>query len=185
MFTHKIDDQTELRLIEMQNADELNQVVTQSYEHLIRWEGWLKPDHTLEDTKKFIKRNLLQFAENGGFEILIWHKGKVAGQIGYNYFDWINRKTEIGYWLGESFQRKGLVTRACRALIEHAFGDLKLNRVEIRCGFHNIRSRAVPERLGFKQEGVLREAEWLHTDFVDLVVYGMLASEWTTRYDKE
>ena len=39
-----------------------------------------------------------------GFAVAIWHNGEMAGQIEYNYLDWINRKTEIGYWLGESFE---------------------------------------------------------------------------------
>jgi ribosomal-protein-serine acetyltransferase len=66
----------------------------------------------------------------------------------------------------------------CRALLDHAFYELKLNRVEIRCAAENNCSRAVPERLGFRQDGVLRQAEWLHEHFVDLVIYSMLAGEW-------
>jgi ribosomal-protein-serine acetyltransferase len=134
----------------------------------------------MEDTRSFIRRNLKQFAENQGFEIAIWHEGRMAGQIGYNYLSWVDRKTELGYWLGAAFQGKGLVTRACRALVAHAFEEFNFNRVEIRCGTENRRSRAVPERLGFKQEGILKQAEWLHDHFIDLVVYRMLASEWRT-----
>ncbi|PYS72194.1 MAG: N-acetyltransferase [Acidobacteria bacterium] len=92
--------------------------------------------------------------------------------------DWANRKTEIGYWLGASFQGKGLVTKSCRVLIDHAFNELKLNRVEMRCGAGNTRSRKIPEKLGFKEEGVVRQGEWLHNRFVDLVIFGMLSSEW-------
>jgi ribosomal-protein-serine acetyltransferase len=115
---------------------------------------------------------------NKGFNIFIWHKGKMVGKVGYNYFDWNDQKTEIGYWLGASFQGKGLVTQSCRVLIDHAFNKLKLNRIEIRCGVENKKSRKIPERLGFREEGIIRQAEWLHDHFIDLVIYGMLASEW-------
>jgi ribosomal-protein-serine acetyltransferase len=178
MFTHRIDIDTELCLIERRHAEELFGLVVKNYDHLREWESWLKDEPRIEDTHSFIQRNLKQYADNAGFEIMIMYKGQIAGQIGYNYLDWNDRKTEIGYWLGASFQRMGLVTRSCRALINHAFGELKMNRVEIRCGVGNNRSRMVPERLGFTQEGVLRKAERLHDNFIDLVVYGLLASEW-------
>jgi ribosomal-protein-serine acetyltransferase len=92
--------------------------------------------------------------------------------------DWDNRSTEIGYWLGASFQSKGLVTKSCRALIDYAFNELNLNRIEIRCGVENKKSRKIPEKLGFREEGIIRQAEWLHNHFIDLVIYGMLADEW-------
>jgi len=102
----------------------------------------------------------------------------LAGQIGYNFFDRENRRTEIGYWLGESFQGKGLITRACKVLIENAFTNLNINRIEIRCCTGNVKSRKIPENLGFKLEGIARQAEWLHDHFEDLAVYAMLADEW-------
>jgi len=70
------------------------------------------------------------------------------------------------------------MTASCRACISHAFTELKLNRVEIRCAVENRKSRAIPERLGFRFEGTLREAQWLYDHFVEHALYGMLAREW-------
>jgi ribosomal-protein-serine acetyltransferase len=182
MFSYKIDAETELRLIEMRHAKELNALVTNNFEHIREWSAWLKEkERPIARTEEFIQRNLLQFAENKGFEMGIWHKGSMAGQIGYNYLDWNDRRTELGYWLGASFQGKGLVTKSCRALIDYAFHELNFNRVEIRCGVGNTSSRKIPERLGFREEGVARESEWLHDRFIDLVIYGMLASDWKAK----
>lgn len=64
----------------------------------------------------------------------------------------------------------------------HAFTALELKQVQIRCALDNHVSRAIPERLGFKREGIIPQAEWLYDHFVDLVVYGMLSEEWHTRY---
>ena len=83
----------------------------------------------------------------------------------------------MGYWLDKEAQGTGLMTRSCSALLEHAFAELDLNRVEIRCAVDNARSRAIPERLGFRLEGQLRQAEWLYDRFVDHAVYGLLARE--------
>jgi ribosomal-protein-serine acetyltransferase len=105
----------------------------------------------------------------------------LAGVIGYDAIDWENRSTEVGYWLGEGYQGKGLATAACRALVDHAFKELGLNRVSIACATENKKSCAIPERLGFRREGVVRQAEWLYDHFVDHVVYAALASEWQAR----
>jgi ribosomal-protein-serine acetyltransferase len=179
MFSYKIDNDSVLRLIEPAHAVELNALVNDNYEHIREWSGWLKePNRPVRQTRDWIGLNLRRFTSGDGFEIGIWHKGRMAGQIGYNYLDRMNRKTEIGYWLGESFQGKGLITRSCAALIDNAFGELEMNRIEIRCGSENHKSRRVPERLGFTEEGTARQAEWLHDHFIDLVVYAMLADEW-------
>jgi ribosomal-protein-serine acetyltransferase len=133
---------------------------------------------TVEDRTNFIRRALKQFAENDGLQAGIWHKGRLAGVVGCHSIDWQNRSTTLGYWLGEGFQGKGIMTEACRAMVNHAFRELGLNRVGIACATENHRSRAIPERLGFRQEGVQRQAEWLYDCFVDRALYAMLASEW-------
>ena len=70
------------------------------------------------------------------------------------------------------------MTRSCAAIVDHGFNDLKLHRITILCASENRRSRAVPERLRFTQEGTARESEWLYDHFVDLVTYSMLEHEW-------
>ena len=181
MFSYKIENNIELRLYEAHHAEELNALIERNFDHIKKWSAWLKDDRSIANTHAFIERNLKQFAANEGFAIGIWYQSEMAGQIEYNYFDWKNRKTEIGCWLGKSFQGKGLAIKSCRALIDYAFDELNLNRVEMRCGFENTKSRKIPEKLGFTEEGIIRQAEWLHDRFVDFVIYGVLASEWQSR----
>jgi ribosomal-protein-serine acetyltransferase len=179
MFSYKLDDESELRLIEPNHAEELNALVNDNFEHIKEWSGWLKDrDRPVELTREWIGYNLRRFTSGDGFEIGIWHKGRMAGQIGYNYLDRSNRKTEIGYWLGAPFQGKGLIVRSCKVLIDNALSNLDMNRIEIRCGTGNLKSRRIPEKLGFREEGTARQAEWLHDHFIDLVIYAMLAEEW-------
>jgi len=178
MFSHHIDDDIELRLSEERFAEEATAVVRENLVYLKEWLPWVKDDYSLTDTLEFVRRNLQQFAANEGFSAQIVYRGRFAGNIGFNKIDWANRKTEIGYWLAAPFQGHGIVTRACRAFVGHAFDVLQLNRVEIYCGVGNARSRRIPERLGFTQEGVLTQAEWLHDRFIDLVLYSMLAEDW-------
>jgi len=63
-------------------------------------------------------------------------------------------------------------------LTDYAFKELNLNKVEIRAALENKKSRGIPERLNFVNEGCNRQAEWLYDHYVDHVIYGMLAEEW-------
>ena len=174
----KIDEDTDLRIYEERHAREVAELVDQNRAYLRQWLPWVDSSRTVEDSKAFIQNSLQQFARNEGFQLGVWYRGELAGGIGYHPIDWADRKAEIGYWLGEAFQGKGLMTKACSTLVTYAFDELGLYKVEIHCATENIRSCAIPKRLGFKQEGVLRDAEWLYDHFVDLVVFGMLAKEW-------
>ena len=77
-----------------------------------------------------------------------------------------------------NFRDLGIMMKVAKTLTDYAFSELQLNKVEIRAAFENMKSRAIPERLGFVNEGCIRQAEWLYDHFVDHAVYGMLAEEW-------
>ncbi len=178
MFRFSLDPETELRVLATRDADELFALTDGSRRSLRRWLPWVDATLSVEDSSAFIGEVRRQYAAENGFTAGIWHRGRLAGVIGYHAIDWRNHSTSLGYWLGEPFQGRGLKTRGCRALVDHALLDLRLNRVEIRCAVANQRSRAIPERLGFTLEGTLREAELLPDGYVDLAVYAMLARDW-------
>lgn len=71
------------------------------------------------------------------------------------------------------------MTEAARALVDHALFVWRLNRVEIRAAVGNERSRAIPERLGFRNEGTLRRVERVGDRYLDCVVYSVLAADWS------
>jgi ribosomal-protein-serine acetyltransferase len=135
----------------------------------------------VEDTVKFVEMSVKKEADRQGITALIWHQGKIAGIAGQHVINWSNKKVSIGYWIGQAYEGKGLITRATEALTDHSIREDKLNRVEINIAPGNKRSCAVPERLGFHFEGTARETEWLYDHFVDHRVYSMLASDWLKR----
>lgn len=177
----QVDDEIQLRLVEERHADEYYALIDSNRGYLREWMGWVDRETSAESLKEFIHRRLLQFAHSQGLPLGIWYQGKLAGVISFNYIDYVLRKADIGYWLDARLQGRGIMTRACRALIELGFGEYGLNKIEIRCAVGNRPSRAIPERLGFQQEGILRANEWLYDRYVDMVIYGMLASEWRER----
>jgi ribosomal-protein-serine acetyltransferase len=177
----RVDDEIALTLLEEQHAAELFRLVDANRAYLRQWLPWLDQNTRVEHTAAFIQGSLRQFAARDGLACGIRFRGALAGVAGIHRIDWPNRRTSLGYWLAETHERKGLVTRACTALLDYVFGDLGLNHVEIACAPANIRSCAIAERLGFTREAVLRQREWLYDHFVDHVVYGMLAVEWAAR----
>ena len=173
-----IDERCFLRLLEEADANELYAVVDENRQYLARWMPWAA-NQTLEGTLEFIRDSRKQLADNQGFVVAIVDDGRIVGTLGFHRVDWENRSTGIGYWIAESRQGRGIDTQSVRALTDHAFSTWQLTRVEIRAGIGNERSRAIATRLGFNQEGVLREAERVGDRYVDHVVYAMLAADWS------
>jgi ribosomal-protein-serine acetyltransferase len=165
-----------LRLLEESDAQELYAVLDANRAHLAPWMPWAS-EQTLEDTLDFIRRTREQLESNDGFQTAIIEDGLIVGVVGFHGISWPNRLTRMGYWLAVPATGRGTVTRAVDALIDYAFDIWQLNRVEIRVGVDNARSRAIPERLGFTQEGILREAEHVGGRYIDHVLYALLASE--------
>ena len=178
MLIARIGDDAELRLLEERHADSLFALIDGSRDHLRRWLPWVDGNQSAGDARAFIQGALRQFAANDGYQAGIWAGGELAGVVGHHKIDWGSRATSLGYWLGAGFQGRGLMTGAVRAMVDRAFAELRLNRVEIHCAVENRASRGIPARLGFREEGRLRQAEWLYDHFVDHVVYAVLAAEW-------
>ncbi|MEL7360384.1 MAG: GNAT family protein, partial [Cyanobacteria bacterium J06560_6] len=126
----------------------------------------------------FIRQTQKRAQDRQGFAAAVVHKGNIVGVAGLNGISWSDRSSSIGYWIAEPYQGKGLITRSCRAILDHAFQDRSLNRIAILCASQNVRSQAIPQRLGFTHEGRLRQAQWLYDHFVDHEVYSILSHEW-------
>lgn len=178
MFTHRIDDHIHLRLLDFHHAEALYTLTENNRQHLRKWLMWAEDIYSVSDSREFIMHGLKQYADNNGFQAGIWVDDALAGCIGFHRINWLDRNTEIGYWLGHAYTGRGVMTKAVRAVVNHAFNVWALHRVEIRCAEGNVKSRAIPERLGFHQDGIMRQEIWLHDRWVNHVVYSMLSHEW-------
>jgi ribosomal-protein-serine acetyltransferase len=178
VFQLTLPDGIRLYTLEERHAPEVFAVVDRERAHLREWLPWVDGNIAVVDTLAFIRATAQQFAHKDGLTAGIWCDGEFAGTIGTHKLDWPNRKVDLGYWIASRFQGRGIVTNACRALISHCFDEWKLHRVEIHCAPGNFKSCAIPERLGFRLEGLLREAHFVNGRYDDLNVYAMLASEW-------
>ena len=178
MLLSRISDDLELRLLQIDDAEELFALTDVNRLYLRQWLPWLDIITQVEDTRNFIAKTLTQFTEQEGVAAAICDRGKIVGLVGFNRIDWQNRVGYIGYWLAESAQGKGMMTKSCQSMISYGFTTLKLDRVVIACATKNHRSRAIPLRLGFIYEGVVRDAEWLYQEFVEHDIYALAVEDW-------
>ena len=172
----KLDD-FEMRAWREDDVDAALEIVLRNREHLQTYMQWMTPDYSIESARKFIVEGIKNRLDRNTLGLALVRDGKLIGSTGFNRLDWAANVCEIGYWIDRGEEGKGTITKACKAMIDYAFDELKMNRVEIRCSTENSRSAAVPERLGFKLEGTLRQAEMLNGRPHDFHVFGLLAED--------
>jgi ribosomal-protein-serine acetyltransferase len=168
----------ELRTFEGSDADTLFCAVDGNRARLREWLDWVDTITSVDDQRADIEAMQGRADRDEGFLLGLWEDGQLRGAIGLDYLDHRNRATQIGYWLTKEAEGRGLMTRACRALLAHLFDELHLHRVVIHCGTGNTRSAAIPRRLGFKLEGRERESGWLNDRWIDTLLWAILEDEW-------
>jgi RimJ/RimL family protein N-acetyltransferase len=130
-------------------AEALNQVVQESLEHLKPWMAWVADGYSMAAAVEFVTASQEDWAQGAAYNYAIFVRGQLAGnaalmaRIGPGGL-------EIGYWLHPSFVGHGAATRAASLLAAEAFRT-GMNRVEIVTDVANVRSAAVPRRLGFAE----------------------------------
>jgi ribosomal-protein-serine acetyltransferase len=177
MFFRQIDRDIQLSLSIPQYAEKLFQLTDKNRTFLKQWLPWLDNIQNPSDTKEFIESQLLKFQQGTSLHITILYQDNIAGVVGFNQIDQVNSIGYIGYWLGYEFNGRGIMTKSVKELIEIGHTYYSLNRFDIRCAVENNRSRAIPERLGFKNEGIIRRAEKVYKQYLDHVVYGLLKND--------
>jgi ribosomal-protein-serine acetyltransferase len=178
MFSRKVAPGIEMRLFDLKDAETIFAVVEGNRAYLREWLPWVDFTGSAEDIRRFIQRAIHQYEANQGPQGAIVIDGRIAGSLGCHPIDWSNKNCSIGYWLEGERQGRGVVTRCCASFIDYLFDEIALHRVTIQCGIGNTKSCAIPARLGFTREGLMRQAEWVNDRWVDLVVWGMLQQDW-------
>lgn len=145
----------------------LNAAVLASRERLALWLPWARETPSLSDSEAYCRRQHAKFVLREDLTLLMLARdpaggeggesgeGEIVGATGLHRLDWRLRTFEVGYWLREGHEGRGLMTEAVVALAGAAFERLAARRVEIRCDPANTRSWRVAERAGFAFEGTL------------------------------
>lgn len=179
MFTLDIDQELRLALIQPSFAKTYYDIVAQQRSYLSQWLAW--PEHADGEGffLSFIQTSLQNYAAGKSLTCSVIFSGQIVGTVSFNSIDHNLKKVEIGYWLREDYQGRGIMTRVVRKLIEVAFEEYQMEKVEIAAAEGNKASRSLCERLGFTLEGIITRAENLNGRIVDHAIYGLAKSHVT------
>lgn len=174
----KVDSEIELRTLQRSHAAAIFQTIDQESSYLGKWLPFVAQTKKVEDVMEFIDAVSNLPKERLDFPFAIEKNGTLVGLIHVKESDVLNRKTEVGYWLSEKYQKQGIMTKSLKRVCDFAFDDLDLNRVQLKCGVGNTASSNIPKKLGFIFEGIERDGELLSDNtFIDLEIYSKLQSD--------
>ncbi len=174
----------EIRQLTLQDAPALFDLTVRNRERLRRWMSWVDFVRSEEDTRGFIRESLRKFRSARSLQMGIWWNGSLVGTVGLFRTASAEQEAEIGYWIDEAAEGQGLVTRATRELVRYAFEQWQVPAVRIRVEPENVRSRAIPERLGFRLRGEVTE-DWADGSQRTLLIYVMRVSEFHDQHTEE
>ena len=172
-----INENTHIDLINETHAKAIFEMVDHNRNHLRVWLPFVDKMQSIEFAENFVKGTIKRNKAGIEHAFVIFENKQAIGRIGVYKIDHQNRIGEIGYWIVENSQGKGIITKVCKVMIDFCFNDLDLNRIEIKCATAKLRSKAIPEKLGFSKEGVIRQGELVHGEFIDLALYSLLKSD--------
>jgi ribosomal-protein-serine acetyltransferase len=175
MFARKLTPGLELRPLQAADAAALFAVVDAHRAALREWLPWVDATRTIADSAAYIAGTVRDDRETRAFTCGIWSFGRLVGVIGHNRIDWANRVGFPAYWIAPDSAGQGIMTACARAVIEHAFAELRLRQLVVAAATANLRAQRIPQRLGFKQVSTLKKAEWLYDHHVDHFIYSLAA----------
>lgn len=166
-----------LRKLRMEDAEDMFEY---GQDPEIAYRGLWEPLGGLEESRADISEALKGYAVGSMISWAIEHRAdrKMIGRIGLGPHSRMNNRAEIGYAMNRSYWGQGLATEAVRGVLNFAFRDMGLNRVQAIVLLENAGSIRVLEKAGLQREGLLRRYQYVRGDYLDVYMYGVLKSDW-------
>jgi ribosomal-protein-serine acetyltransferase len=180
MFAHPLGDGAELARLEPWHAEEFLETLGRARAALAPTIPHARRIHTLDEARAFLQRFADGHARDTEHLFGVWQHGTFVGVAELFAFDTAMATCELGVWLEPDAQGQGLITRACRYLIDWAIRVRGMRRVQWTNDPTNLRSAAVARRLGMTREGLLRSSFALDGERWDNEVWSVISEEWPT-----
>ena len=176
-----------LRPFRRRDGNAVHEAVMASIDDLQKWLPWASRDYSRSVSQHFIRDSMAAWSEGRAFDFTVRRPDEPNRHIG-NVSIWpISRQNavgEIGYWVRSEDTGEGVCTEAVAHLVGVGFEDLGLHRVTLRIAVGNLPSERIAEKLGFLQEGTLREDVKIGTRWVDHTIWGLLGNEWKVERER-
>ncbi len=173
-----VNSEIELKQLELSDAKIIFKTIDNQRGFLGKWLPFIESTKDIDDTIEFVKSVTNAPAEQFEFVFAIFKFDTFAGLIGFKDTDRQNKRTEIGYWLSEPFQKQGIIIQSAERLCKFAFQELDINRIQIKAAVENLPSKNIAQRLGFAFEGVERQGIRLSDNsFADIAVFSKLRND--------
>ena len=169
-----VSDTLELRAVEEQHVTPLHQLVLKNKRWLQQSLNWPQFVESEDDTRKNVQGNMMLHQRGYAKMFLIFKSDELVGVLSFNTIEPANKAGYIGYWLDESHQGQGILSRSLQAFMRYYVERGEIRRFVIKCRVANQHSNGVAVRNGFTLEGCLREAEYLNGRFDDVNIYGKI-----------
>jgi RimJ/RimL family protein N-acetyltransferase len=163
------------------DAQDLFEAVAESRDHIRPWLPFADTHQSVEESRDWIIHQVALWLLREDLILGVWESAtnRYLGGTGLHPHNWDTGYFEIGYWIRASAGGHGYITEAVRLLANYAFDTLKANRLEIRCDELNVRSAAIPQRLGFIREGCLRNNATAPDGRIrNTLVFSLIPGEW-------
>lgn len=177
MLNLKVSQNIEMKQLSVDDAETLFNFVDRNRDYLKNWLNWIDSTQTIEDQKKYLETLSHNVNATSSIDLGIWYENKIIGVIHLTNIDRINKVAALGYCIDENYQYKGIITECSKIILNFAFKELNLHRIEIKTIKENLKSKAVAQRLSFKSEGVLRQSCYINNEFVDCELFSKLSTD--------
>lgn len=172
-----INDSIFLRTLEVADVPLFFKAISENRSHLRKWVPWIDYIISEKEVQKLIEEGAMKMKTQQSLKMGIFSTHKLIGYLEMQDWDHTLRKAKIGYWLIKKAEGENYMYAASSVFIQYLFNQLELNKIELVHLLENKRSAALAKRLGFKVEGILRDNILINGAFKDLVVQGLLKSE--------
>jgi ribosomal-protein-serine acetyltransferase len=181
MFDELRGERVLIRPYRQSDAQELYEAVAESRDHIRPWLPFADEHQSVEESRDWIIHQEAEWLLRRSVTLGVWDvtTGRYLGGTGFHPHDWERGIFEIGYWLRVSAAGHGYMTETARLLTDYAFTSLAANRVEIHCDERNVRSAAIPQRLGYIQEARLRNHMVAPDGSLrNTLIFALIPSDW-------
>lgn len=177
-----VDAEITLRPFREGDAALLFAFIQRDRRYLTEFLPWVDGITTLEDETKFVESVMSRPATGSDASVtfIIEYLSEIAGTIGIRVANPQTHTGEIGYLLAEPMQHKGIMTRACEATTTHGFTEMDMRKVEIFADPANPKSRAIPLRLGYADDGIVPYTMRGSRESRPMAAYSMTIEAWRT-----